>query len=52
MAYEKELSRKRKAGEDLAIGTLPSKKRGRGLLLGEKIDLKVQKYLTVVRWGD
>ena len=48
-AYYQELSRKRKAEEDLAISTLPTKKRGRPLLLGEDLDTKVQQYLRALR---
>ena len=47
-AYDQELSRKRKAEEDLAISTLPSKKRGRPLLFGEDLDTKVQQYLRAL----
>ena len=50
VAYEKELSRKRKAGDvDLSVKALPAKKRGRKLLLGDEIDKKVQKYLRALR---
>ena len=48
-AYYQELSRKRKAEEDLAISTLPTKKRGHPLLLGEDLDTKVQQYLRALR---
>ena len=48
-AYYQELSRKRKVEEDLAISTLPTKKRGRPLLLGEDLDTKVQQYLRALR---
>ena len=47
--YDQELSRKRKTEEDLAISTLPSKKRGRRpLLFGEDHDTKVQQYLRAL----
>ena len=49
VSYETELSRKRKAGEDLFVKALPSKKRGRKLLLGDEVDLKVQKYISALR---
>ena len=50
-AYYQELSPKRKAEEDLqlAISTLPTKKRGLPLLLGEDLDTKVQQYLRALR---
>ncbi len=44
-AYKKEIGRKRSStdiGGDLEMTELPSKKRGRPLLLGEKIDREVQ----------
>lgn len=47
MAFINELSRKRKAEEDPSIEELPLKKRGRPLLLGEKIDCMVQKYIKI-----
>ena len=44
------MGRKRKADvENIMI--LPEKKRGRSLLLGECLDLQVQKYLMKVREG-
>ncbi len=46
-----ELSRKRKAEEDLAILYLPTAKRGRPLLLGSDIDKMVQIYLKKLREG-
>ena len=48
-AYCKELSRKRKADEDLTIERLPTKKRGCPLLVGEELDRRVQHYLTAIR---
>ena len=47
--YLEEMSRKRKAGEDMTITSLPAKRRGRPLLLGEELDLKVQQYLRAIR---
>ena len=50
VAYEKELSRKRKAGDDdISVKALPARKRGRKLLLGDELDKKVQKYLRALR---
>ena len=50
--YQKELQRKRQAGEtDLSVKSLPSKKRGRPLLLGEKMDKEVKSYICAVREG-
>ena len=48
--YQAELSRKRKAGEtcDLSMKSLPIKKRGRPLLLAEKLDTEVKCYIQVV----
>ena len=43
------MSRKRKAGEDMTITSLPAKRRGRPLLLGEEVDQKVQQYLRAIR---
>ena len=47
--YLDELSRKRKANEDLTTESLPDKKRGRPLLLGEELDHKVQAYVQALR---
>ena len=47
--YLEEMSRKRKAGEDMTITSLPAKRRGRPLLLGEELDQKVQQYLRAIR---
>ena len=51
--YLAEVSRKRKAGDmnDLTVTCLPVKKRGRPLLLGEKLDTEVQSYIRAVREG-
>ena len=49
--YRSEISRKRKAGEegDITVKSLPVKKRGRPLLLGEKLDSQVRSYIQTVR---
>ena len=51
--YLAEISRKRKAGEtsDLSVKSLPVKKRGRPLLLGEELDTQVKHYIQAVREG-
>ena len=51
--YLAEVSHKRKAGDmnDLTVTCLPVKKRGRPLLLGEKLDTGVQSYIRAVREG-
>ena len=46
--YLEEMSRKRKAGEDMTITSLLVKRRGRPLLLGEELDQKVQQYLRAI----
>ena len=48
-----ELNRKRKAGEKdyFTITSLPVKKRGRPLLLGEKLDSHVKSYIRAIREG-
>ena len=43
------MSRKRKADEEMSIERLPSKKRGRPLILGYNFDTMVQEYLRKVR---
>ena len=49
-AYLQELNRKRRAEEDdLTVTSLPTKKRGRPLLLGEELEWKVQLYLRAIR---
>lgn len=52
-AYKRELELKRKQAEndDAALKSLPLKKRGRKVILGEDIDCKVQNYLLKVRDG-
>ena len=47
--YLEELSRKRKAEENMQINCLPTKKRGAPLKLGEKMDKQVQAYLVRLR---
>ena len=51
--YLAEISRKQKAGEtcDLSVKSLPVKKRGRPLLLGEELDTEVKRYIQAVREG-
>ena len=49
--YKEELERKRKAGEDSAISSLPEAKRGRPLLLGDTLDNQVKEYVRSVREG-
>ena len=50
VAYKKELKRKRKIGEALPdVQALPQCKKGRPLLLGEKLDCKVKSYVRAVR---
>ena len=49
-AYLAEVSRKRRADEaDLSVDILPTKKRGRPLLLGDKMDTVVKKYIIKMR---
>ena len=49
-AYLQEMNRKRRADEDdLTVTSLPAKKRGRPLLLGEELDRKIQLYLRAIR---
>ena len=51
-AYNKELQRKRtltEVGDDLAVTKLPSKKRRKPFLLGDKIDAQVQTILRAMR---
>ena len=49
-AYLQELNRKRRAEEDnLTVTSLPVKKRGRPLLLGEELQRKIQLYLRAIR---
>ncbi len=49
-AYRAEVSRKRRLDEeDLSVNILPFKKRGRPLLLGDKLDKAVQNYIIKMR---
>ena len=48
-AYLEEAARKRKAEDDTSISELPTKKRGRPPLLGEKLDMIVQNYIMKMR---
>ena len=55
-AYKVELERKRKQlatddSSDDEVCSLPERKRGRKVILGEDLDSKVQKYLCKVRDG-
>ena len=52
-AYEEELCKRRRCddGSVQEISDLPAKKRGRNVLLGEDLDMKVQLYLRKVRQG-
>ena len=50
--YLAEVNLKKKSGElDVSVTSLSSKKRGRPLMLGEKLDKEVQYYLKAVREG-
>ena len=49
--YLQELSCRRIAEEDSLITSLPSKKQGRPLLLGEELARKVQQYLSMNQAG-
>ena len=48
-AFCKEYTKRRYLGMDEDIETMPKKKRGRKLLLGEQLDEKLQLYLTTLR---
>lgn len=50
-AYLKQLKKRRKEGCDENIESLSHMKRGRPLLLGDRLDTMVQKYLKKVREG-
>ena len=52
-AYEEELRKRRHCDDesDPEISDLHAKKRGRKVLLGEDVDMKVQLYLRKVREG-
>ena len=45
------MEKKRKAGEDSAISSLPEAKPGRPLLLGDRLDNQVKEYVRTVRKG-
>ena len=47
--YQTELSRKRKVKDDSDILELPQKKKGRPLLLGDKLDDQVKSYVQYLR---
>ena len=51
--YLAEIARKQETDEtgDISVTKLPSKKRGRPLLLGEKLDTEVKCYIQAVREG-
>ena len=51
--YQAEVDRRRKAGEtgDIRVQSLPIKKRGRPLLLGEKLDSEVKSYIRAMCEG-
>lgn len=49
VAYLEELSRKSRAKDEVPIAALPLKKRGRPLMLGERLDSKVQNYIRRTR---
>lgn len=48
-SYLAELNRRGAEDDDFVIGGLPTKKRGRPLLLGSRLDVEVQQYLLKVR---
>ena len=50
-AHLQRIKERRKAGGDENIESLSHMKRGRPLLLGERLDTMVQKYLKKVREG-
>ena len=50
-AYREGARAKRRANDDEELSSLPVKKRGRPVLLGESLDTMVQKYLKKVREG-
>ena len=49
--FHAEISRKRQVGETGSVTSLPVKKRGRPLLLGEELDAKVTTYIKCLREG-
>ena len=48
-SYKEELSRKRKIKDDSDIAELPQKKKGRPLLIGNKLDDQVKSYIQYLR---
>ena len=48
-AYKVEVQRRQREDDDVEVQELPSKKRGRSLLLGDVLDSKVQAYLKKIR---
>lgn len=48
-AFREESTKRRYLGVDEDIETMPKKKRGRKVLLGEQLDEKLQLYLTTLR---
>ena len=48
-AFHEEPAKRRYLGVDEDIETMPKKKRGRKVLLGEQLDQKMQQYLTTLR---
>ena len=50
-AYLQEMRKRPRSDDGEEIAALPTKKRGRKLLLGEDLDMKVQIYLRKVREG-
>lgn len=49
--YKGELGKRRNDDDEVTVTSLPSKKRGRSLLLGADLDAKVQLYLKNIRNG-
>ena len=47
--YREEMLKKRQAGESLVVRELPSKQKGRPVLIGKKLDDMVQDYILSVR---
>ena len=48
-AFREESAKRRYLGVDEDIKTMPKKKRGKKVLLGEQLDQKLQQYLTTLR---
>ena len=49
MEYLAEVKRRVKIGESAVVKRLPVKKRGRPLLIGEKLDGEVKAYIRAIR---